>query len=277
MARILALSSYVASGHVGLAAVVPALQRLGHEVIALPSIVLSNHLGHAYWAGRAVAVDELSAMLDALKRNGALAGLEAVLTGFLPSADHVGLAARTVLDIREQCGDVPYLCDPVLGDAPGGLYICRAAAEAVAGKLAPLATYLTPNRFEAEFLFGAVDLNGKNDAASRVAVPKGCRLLAVTSAAVQGERLVSRCITGGTTIACAVSHRARVPHGTGDLFAALLLGHILNGIGEQEAFARAVSGVDVVIAASEGRDSLAIVSALDAAAAAEPLPVNSVQ
>lgn len=267
MARVLAISSYVASGHVGLAAVVPALQRLGHEVIALPSIVLSSHLGHAHAAGRAVAADELSAMLEALERNGELARLGAVLTGFLPSAEHVELAAGAVLRARELCGAIPYLCDPVLGDDPGGLYIEADAARAVAGKLAPLATYLTPNRFEAEFIFGADAFNKDG------CPPKGCRLLAITSAELRGDQLISRCVTADGSCTCAVSHRTEVPHGTGDLFAALLLGHILNGRSEREAFARAVAGVDVVLAASDGRNELALVAAIEAAVSAEPRPI----
>jgi len=266
VSRILAISSYVASGHVGLAAAVPALQRLGHEVIGLPSIVLSNHLGHRHWAGRRVAVDDLAAMLKALEKNGVLSQVDAVLTGYLPTAEHVALAAGAVLRVRELLGDgVTYLCDPVLGDYPGGLYIEQAAAEEVARELAPLATYLTPNRFEAEFLFGT----GKD-----FTVPDGCRLLAVTSADIAGEQLVSRCMTAGGTTTCVVSHRREVPHGTGDLFAALLLGHILNGVAEQDAFARTVAGIETVIAASDGRDELAIVAAIDAAVKAEPWPAG---
>ena len=46
MARILAISSQVVRGHVGLSAIVPALQRLGHEVLPIPTIILSNHPGH---------------------------------------------------------------------------------------------------------------------------------------------------------------------------------------------------------------------------------------
>ena len=46
MARVLVISSHVAFGSVGLAAMVPALHRLGIEVIVLPTVVLSNHPGH---------------------------------------------------------------------------------------------------------------------------------------------------------------------------------------------------------------------------------------
>ena len=44
MARILAISSHVVRGHVGLAASVPALQWLGHEVWALPTVILASGL-----------------------------------------------------------------------------------------------------------------------------------------------------------------------------------------------------------------------------------------
>lgn len=268
MAQVLAFSSYVASGHVGLAAVVPALQRLGHEVIALPSVVLSNHLGHVHWAGRPVALEDLTAMLEALEQNGQFADIDAILTGFLPTPEHVALAAKTVRHVRDRHGDVAYLCDPVFGDEPEGHYIGVPAAQAIASELVPLATYVTPNRFEAKFIFG----EGFDD--PQKALPKDCRLLAVTSAELAGDQLRTRCVTSDpeAAFACAVPYRPVVPHGTGDLFAALLLGHILNGSSESDAFARAVAGVETVIAASNGRDELAIVAAIDMAAKAKPWP-----
>ena len=45
MARILAISSHVVRGNVGLAATVPALQSLGHEVWALPTVLLASRPG----------------------------------------------------------------------------------------------------------------------------------------------------------------------------------------------------------------------------------------
>ena len=65
MARVLAISSYVAFGSVGLAAIVPALHWLGHEVIALPTVVLSNHPGYPRFAGEAIPAAQIGAMLDA--------------------------------------------------------------------------------------------------------------------------------------------------------------------------------------------------------------------
>jgi len=49
--QILSLQSRVAYGHVGNSTAVPVLQRLGHEVVAVDTTLLSNHLGYAAMAG----------------------------------------------------------------------------------------------------------------------------------------------------------------------------------------------------------------------------------
>ena len=86
----------VASGHVGLSAIGPALQALGHDVIALPTTILSNHPGHAKVAGSHVDPQLLHEILAALDGNGWLAGMTAVLTGYLPSREHVAFACAAM-------------------------------------------------------------------------------------------------------------------------------------------------------------------------------------
>ena len=89
---VLAISSEVARGHVGNSAARFALNRLGHQVIALPTVMLSNHPGHSHVAGTRIEPDTLRRMLDALDKNGWLAEVDAVLTGYLPTAEHVAVA-----------------------------------------------------------------------------------------------------------------------------------------------------------------------------------------
>ena len=57
MPKILSLSSQVAHGHVGHSATVFVWQRLGIDVIALPTIILSNHseYDNAYTKARLIA------------------------------------------------------------------------------------------------------------------------------------------------------------------------------------------------------------------------------
>ena len=54
MRSILVISSHVAYGTVGLTAMVAPLQQAGLEVTMLPTIVLSNHVGHRRFAGKAL-------------------------------------------------------------------------------------------------------------------------------------------------------------------------------------------------------------------------------
>ena len=166
MARILAISSQVARGAVGLSIIVPALQALGHEVIGLPTVVLSNHPGHAHVAGTRIEAAVLHKMLDALAANGWLQGVDGVLSGYLPTIAHVAFAGEAVARVR--AGNMGlkanYLCDPVLGDDPHGLYIDEAAAKAIRDRLIPIADIATPNRFEQSFLVsGAASSNQARD------------------------------------------------------------------------------------------------------------------
>jgi pyridoxine kinase len=154
MARILAISSQVAHGSVGLSVIVPALQAQGHEVMALPTVLLSNHPGHPHVAGTRIAPETLTAMVEALTANGWLAGVDAVLSGYLPTPEHIAFVAATVGRLRAGKPRLPYLCDPVIGDWPKGIYIDQAAAHAIRGQLLPLATMLTPNAFELGWLTG---------------------------------------------------------------------------------------------------------------------------
>jgi pyridoxine kinase len=262
MARVLAVSSQVARGAIGLSAAVPALQAMGHETIPLPTILLSNHPGHVRFAGERVAPALLSGMLDALDANGWLAGIDAVLTGYLPSVDHVTFAETVVTRVRQRSPGARYLCDPVLGDAPKGLYIARDAAEAIGARLVPAADLLKMNRFEAAWLSGA----GIDAAADVVAVARDRNwpTAVVTSVPSPDAHALTNLLVSGTEapLTVDVARRDRVPNGTGDLLGALWLGYLLNGLGAAAAFERAVAGVDRVVARSLDADELQLASVL---------------
>ncbi|MFD2857427.1 bifunctional hydroxymethylpyrimidine kinase/phosphomethylpyrimidine kinase [Seohaeicola zhoushanensis] len=151
--RILMLSSWVARGHVGLSAGAPVLQILGHEVTQLPTVLLSNHPGFAQTSGRPVATDQLAGMIDALDANGWLASQDALLTGYLPTPEHVALACHLIARLRRH-GRPRVIVDPVLGDHPKGLYLPGAVADDLRDRLAPQADTLTPNAFELGWLTG---------------------------------------------------------------------------------------------------------------------------
>lgn len=94
---ILSLQSSVVYGHVGNAAAVFALQRLGHEVWALDTVRYSNHPGHGRWRGRSTSAAELRDLLAGLDDLRVLRRTRAVLSGYL-GAPALGRVLATALD-----------------------------------------------------------------------------------------------------------------------------------------------------------------------------------
>lgn len=274
MKRVLAVSSQVARGHVGNSAAVLALQRLGHEVWPLPTVILSNHPGHEKVAGTRIDPRKLSEMLDALDGNGWLGELDGVLTGYLPSAEHVAVAAEAIARLRVRRSDLLVFCDTVLGDDPDGLYIGEDAARAIRDVLVPLAGFITPNRFELSWLSGRPVRSSEEaaEAAAQLAVP---HVLATSVPAADGATLDNLLTHPGDTLLASVPRRAEAPHGTGDLLAALMLGRLLQSPGDlPRALSLAVAGVEAAIAASEGAGELQLVASQAAWADPQPWPVT---
>ena len=250
MARVLAISSYVAFGSVGLAAIVPALHWLGHEVIALPTVVLSNHPGYPRFAGEPIPAAQIGAMLDALEANGWLADTAAVITGYLPSPAHVAEARSAVERVRRANPSALYLCDPVFGDEPEGLYLSEATASAIRDELLPLASLATPNRFELAWLAGLPV--GDPPEARQAAWALGVPSVLATSIPASDNRLANVLVQdrrGASPATCADAESA--PHGTGDLLAAMYLGRSPERRRRRPTRCRAAaSAVDASVAAS---------------------------
>ncbi len=275
MATVLCISSQVARGHVGLSAAAFALERLGHEVWALPTILLSNHPGHARHAGAAVDPLELARMLGALQENGWLADVDGVLAGYMPSRQHVAVAAELVSWVRSHAPGALVLCDPALGDDPRGVYVDDRAAQAIRSELLPLADITTPNRFELAWLTDR-PVGDESEALAAADVLGQPHLLATSIPGAEPDRLLNIHVGLDTTSRTDVERRRQAPHGTGDLMAALFFGHVLHGLDSARALALAPAGVEAVLSASRDADELRLVQSQDAWASPDPWPVTEV-
>lgn len=254
--RILAVSSQVVWGPVGNSAAVPALQAAGHEVLALPTITLSNHPGHGAPAGFRTSAEDMARMFAALGALGALEKLDAVMTGYFATAGQVDEVARLIGRIA-----VPFvLVDPVMGDH-GRLYIPQDVAEAIRDRLVPHATCLTPNAFELAWLSG----HAVTDEASAVAAARslGRDEVLATSIPAAGDRLATLLITPRDVHSVVTVRLAHVPHGTGDLVGGLYLAHRLS-TPPAEALAAAMKTLARAIALSAGSSVLDVAGALHA-------------
>lgn len=257
MAKVLSISSQVVYGHVGNSTAQFVLQRMGHSVLSLPTILLSNRPGYGAIASEFLKPEKLDAMLEAAQSNSWLSGVDAVFTGYLPNSELAALCERWISAIKALNPKAVYLCDPILGDELG-IYIPEAAAEAIRERLLPLTDILTPNRFELEWLAGwsVPDAAAAVDAARNLPCPD----VLVTSAPAYSPDLLANVLVDGAGIAATVSTRRTVhAHGTGDFFASIFLAHRLKGACNRTALRAATAAIDAVIAASVGKSELALI------------------
>lgn len=270
---ILSIQSHVSAGHVGNAAAVPALQALGRGVWPVHTVLFSNHPGHGHFRGRAVDPALVANCLEGLAAHHAWSTRAAVLSGYLGTPGTADAVATAVDRARADRPDLPYLCDPVMGDAGPGLYVDPAIPARIAAALIPRATIATPNRFELEVLTGMAcpDMAGTLAAAGRLR-DMGPAVVVVTSVdAPDGpEPGAARCLVtdrhGAWVVAAPRLRFAQPPNGAGDLLAALFLHHWLEEDGRpQVALSAAVSALTEVLVETlrhGGRD-LALLPARD--------------
>jgi pyridoxine kinase len=254
MPRILMISSYVAHDPVGLTATAPPLLGAGIEVVGLPTVVLSNHPIRAHIAGITLDPNLLREMVRALEDNGWLASFDAVFSGYLPSAQHVEVVAGAVKRLRSLKPEILYVCDPIFGDDPGGLYIDERSAHAIRDLLVPLADVMTPNRFELSWLSG-IDVQSPENAVAAIS-RLGRPVVAGTSIPDGPSSLATVLMAEGRTLVGRVEKWADVPHGTGDVFAGCLTAKLLLGEPPEAALAYAIAGVKSALEASRGTDHL---------------------
>ena len=244
MARVMAISSQVVYGPVGLNCIVPALQSGGHEVLAIPTTLLSNHPGHGKPEGRATATTDLMAMISALEKLGALKNLDAVITGYFASVEQIEIVAALIKKLK--CKTV--LIDPVMGDH-GKLYVSQSVAEAIRDLLLPLATIITPNAFELSWLAGR-PVNNENEAV-QAAQNFGVNEVLATSIPHSAHALSTLRIVGSTVETITTPLEVEVPNGTGDYLSGLYLAGLL-GATPQSAFPSAMHLLQNAIAHSKG-------------------------
>ena len=101
---ILSIQSWVAYGHVGNAAAVLPLQRLGFEVWAVNTVQFSNHTGYGAWRGKVFPAEDVAEVIAGIADRGVLDQTEAVLTGYLGSRELGEVALDAVARVLRAAG-----------------------------------------------------------------------------------------------------------------------------------------------------------------------------
>lgn len=266
MPTVLSVQSRVAYGHVGNAASVFPLQRLGIEAWALDTVAFSNHTGHGQWRGAAVPAAVIAELFEGIAALGVLPQLDAVLSGYLGDAGTGPLLLDIVERVRAANPQALFCVDPVIGDVDTGSYVTDGIAEFFRDRALAMADIVTPNHFELEYLVGR-PIASLADAAAAAAElrRRGPSTVLVTSfdAAPEGVMMLAAGPEGAWAV-----ETPRLPvmlNGCGDVTAALFLAHLLRGAPLAEALALTAAAIFAVIETTVrlGRYELALVAAQD--------------
>ena len=139
------------------------------------------------------------------------------------------------------------LVDPVLGDAPGGLYVKYEVAEQVESRLVPLADWITPNLWELAFL---ADKTIETAAQARDAARAFGKPALITSAPAREGEIGLLYVDKEEAVLFAHPRFDNTPKGTGDFVTASFGAGLVEGRDPRDAAERAASAVYEVVAAA---------------------------
>lgn len=235
--NILSIQSWVSYGHVGNAAAMFPLQRLGFEVWAVNTVQFSNHTGYGAWTGMVFPPELVSEVLDGIEARGVLPSCDGVLSGYMGSEGTVAAVVDAVRRVRAANPVALYCCDPVMGDVGRGVFVRPELPDLIAAQTIPAADIVTPNQFELELLTGhSVDTLEHALEAARTLRERlhagGPRIVLVTSLTrrdAPAATIETLAVTDDGAWLCRTPLLPLDPprNGTGDAIAALFYGHYL--------------------------------------------------
>jgi pyridoxine kinase len=245
--NILSIQSWVAYGHVGNAAAMFPMQRLGHDVWAVNTVQFSNHTGYGAWTGSVFTGEAVREVVTGIEERGALARCDGVLSGYMGDASIGEAILDAVAKVKAVRPDALYCCDPVIGDVEPGIYVRPGIREFMHARALAVADIITPNQFELE-LFAGHDAKTPRDLAAALDAlhALGPKVIVVTSLHMADA---PKDVIDLVVSARQGRFRVRTPllpvsvNGAGDAIAALFFVHYLQTRDGREALARAASSI----------------------------------
>lgn len=229
--RFLSIQSSVAYGHVGNSAAVFPLQRLGHEVWPVFTVVFSNHTGYGAWRGPLLPPEQVREVVTGIEERGVLGSVDAVLSGYQGGAGIAEVVLDAVARVKAANPQASYTCDPVMGNARSGCFVDPAIPPIIREQVVPAADVITPNQFELGFLTGTEpatldDVLASADAA-RAMGPSTVLVTSVETAGADPDTISMAAVTDDGAWLVTTPRLPMKANGSGDVTAALFTAHLL--------------------------------------------------
>lgn len=247
----LILSSFVAASRIGGAAQQYVLAAHKIDPVLAPTVMFGRTPARG-GRGEVTQPDVFRRMLGDIEADALFGMVDLIITGHFSDPEQVEIAAGVIERVRttersDAWGARPLvLVDPILGDAPSGLYVKYEVADAVEKRLIPLADWITPNLWELAFL---TDRQIDTAEQARDAVRAlGCPAL-VTSVPARDGEIGLLYVDKEEAVLFAHPKLDNPPNGTGDLVTASFGAGLVEGRDPRDAAERAARAVaETVIA-----------------------------
>ena len=266
--RIAAIHDFSCVGRCALTVVIPTLSVMGYQTIPLPTALLSSHTGgfeNLYFRDLTDDMHHITAHFDRLGMT-----FGSIYTGFLGSVEQISVVREFIErlgNIPDETGKAPLiLVDPVMGD--DGVLYATYTPELADGmrELSTHAEVLTPNLTEACFLTGTpyIDTATLSEKEAEAFV---LSLLEKLSNICHGKIVVTGIgLVGGIVANAGRDKDGRIfwvkracqdisYPGTGDIFASVLLGALMQGDSFEVACTRAADFIVLLIRESAKIDT----------------------
>ena len=241
MKQILLINDVVGYSHVGMVAMLPILTYLGHSAYNLPTALVSNTLDYGRF-NVLETTDYMRGTLPVWQQLGFR--FDAVCTGLMFSEEQAGLVSDYCKQLHQQGTTI--FVDPIMGDA-GRLYNGMTQRQVeLMREMVSVADLTFPNYTEACYLTGTPyrpeGMNWEETCQMLESiVALGARSVVITSARVDGHSCVvgrrstepiagfQQNLSNGLYFRLDYDEIPVLFHGTGDIFSAVLIGHLMNG------------------------------------------------
>ncbi|EIJ70616.1 MULTISPECIES: pyridoxal kinase PdxY [Pasteurellaceae] len=253
MKNVLSIQSHVVFGYAGNKSATFPMQLMGMDVWALNTVQFSNHTQYGKWTGMVMPKEQIGEIVRGIDEIGELINCDAVISGYIGSADQVEEIIKAKNLIKERNPKAIYLCDPVMGHPDKGCIVADGVKEALVKLAIAQADIITPNLVELRELSGiSVENFEQAIEAVKIILSKGPKKVLVKHLSRVGKHTESFEMLLATPegiwhITRPLYEFAKEPVGVGDLTSGLFLANLLNGKSDVEAFEHTANAVNDIM------------------------------
>ena len=239
MKSVLSIQSAVTIGAVGNTMASLVMAAAGQHLCRVDTVQLAAHPGYGFRAGGSIDDQAFADILAGIERLNP--DFAALMTGYIGSPGQIDPLAAFITRFRTaRQANTPVIIDPAIGDN-GRLYIDPAIAAGIRTYLLPLADIITPNQFELGWLTG-IEITRRDDAvdaARQVLSMHGEMQAVVLTGLADQQQVCDAVITRDEKTFFEKPGMSRGFSGGGDLFTAILVTGLVDGIPRDAAVKRA--------------------------------------